>query len=88
MGAVCSGAHRDSHHQGGLLHSGKNARLRDLVHSDAPLPVVHCLQYHRLFIDAASGSIYLEYWADNWMQLFQLVPGAGQLPIVAGPPPS
>lgn len=42
------------------------------------------IQYHRLFADAAG--VYLEFWADNWMQVFQLVSGSGSLPIVAGPP--
>jgi hypothetical protein len=44
------------------------------------------LIYHRLFQDEAG--VYLSYWADNWLQIFTLVPGAGPLPIVAGPPPS
>lgn len=46
------------------------------------------IQYHRLFSDAATGTVYLEFWADGWMQLFKLVPGSGTLPIVAGPPPT
>ena len=51
-------------------------------------PTVGCyIQYHRLFSDAAGG-VHLAYWAGDWLQLFNLVPGAGPLPIVAGPPPS
>lgn len=46
------------------------------------------IQYHRLFQDAATGTMHLSFWADNWLQIFQLMPGAGPLPIVAGPPPS
>ena len=45
------------------------------------------IQYHRLFADVATGDVYLEFWAGNWMQLFRLVPGAAALPIVAGVPP-
>ena len=45
------------------------------------------IQYHRLFRDGRSGATYLEFWADNWMQIHRLVPGAGRLPIVAGAPP-
>eukprot|EP00051_Salpingoeca_urceolata_P009380 m.114110 g.114110 ORF g.114110 m.114110 type:complete len:569 (-) comp16278_c0_seq2:25-1731(-) len=45
------------------------------------------IQYHRLFADVADGQVYLEFWADNWMQLFRLVPGGAALPIIAGPPP-
>eukprot|EP01012_Entosiphon_sulcatum_P036782 TRINITY_DN4698_c0_g1_i2.p1 TRINITY_DN4698_c0_g1~~TRINITY_DN4698_c0_g1_i2.p1 ORF type:complete len:385 (+),score=32.69 TRINITY_DN4698_c0_g1_i2:22-1176(+) len=43
------------------------------------------IQYHRLFAD--SIATYLEYWADNWMQVFEIVPGNPQIPFVAGPPP-
>ena len=42
------------------------------------------IQYHRLFTH--DGTVMLEYWADNVMQLFRMVPGGGRLPIVAGPP--
>jgi hypothetical protein len=45
------------------------------------------IQYHRLFRDRSRGTTYLEYWADNWMQVHKLVPGAGVLPIIAGSPP-
>lgn len=44
------------------------------------------IQYHRLFED--STNTYLEFWADNWMQVLQLAPGPAAWPIVAGPPPS
>lgn len=46
------------------------------------------IQYHRLFTDVATGDMYMEFWADNWMQIFKFVPQGGSLPIVAGPPPS
>ena len=46
------------------------------------------IQYHRLFFDpSARNTTFLEYWADDWMQVWQLHPGGGALPIVAGPPP-
>jgi hypothetical protein len=45
------------------------------------------IQYHRLFRDRTRGATYLEFWADNWMQVHRLVPEAGRLPIVAGVPP-
>ena len=45
------------------------------------------IQYHRLFSDNIRGATYLEFWADNWMQVHRLVPGMGRLPIVAGVPP-
>ncbi len=45
------------------------------------------IQYHRLFQDVETGDMYLEFWADNWMQLFKMAPGGGSLPIVAGNPP-
>ena len=45
------------------------------------------IQYHRLF-QLLDGTTMLEYWAADWMQLFQLVPGPGPHPIVAGPSPT
>lgn len=45
------------------------------------------IQYHRLFFDVARNNTYLEFWADEWMQVWALRPGRGTLPIVAGPPP-
>lgn len=46
------------------------------------------IQYHRIFEDVATGSMHLSYWAGNYLQIFTLMPGAGPLPIIAGPPPS
>eukprot|EP00048_Salpingoeca_helianthica_P015796 m.228656 g.228656 ORF g.228656 m.228656 type:complete len:388 (-) comp17552_c0_seq1:53-1216(-) len=44
------------------------------------------IQYHRLFQDQTG--VYLEFWADNWMQIHKLVSGPGSWPIIAGPPPA
>jgi hypothetical protein len=44
------------------------------------------IQYHRLFSDVATGDVYLEFWAGNWMQLFKMQSFGGALPIVAAPP--
>ena len=46
------------------------------------------IQYHRIFY--YNATLYMSYWADNWLQMFALT-GSGpfaSLPIVAGPPPS
>ena len=46
------------------------------------------IQYHRLFADASrQDTVYLELWADNWMQIHKLVGGQAALPVVARPPP-
>ncbi|KAH3757065.1 arabinan endo-1,5-alpha-L-arabinosidase [Pelomyxa schiedti] len=54
-----------------------------------PIEKVGCyIQYHRLFIDQYNN-VFMEYWADNTMQIYQLVAsGPGDLPIVAGPAPN
>ena len=42
------------------------------------------IQYSRIFAD--DDGTYLEFWTggnDGWMHVFELVPGEGDLPIVA-----
>jgi hypothetical protein len=46
------------------------------------------IQYHRIFY--FNATLYVTYWADNWLQIFALT-GKGpftSLPIIAGPPPT
>jgi len=52
-----------------------------------PVVKIGCyIQYHRLFTDVTNGDIYLEIWVgvgdSGSMQVFQLMPGAGGLPMV------